>query len=691
MPSTVLRLAQTGLLPLLSCLVAGFARAESTITTLDDITVRAARPFTRPFAASPVRPEPFSLDLAEALDRQPGAAVVRNGPLTGIAQVRGLAGDRVNILVDGMRITPACPNHMDPPLHYAAPREIDALTLVAGTSPVSAGGDALGASLVAAPRRPDFAEGPEWRPAGALDAGFSGANDGWNLGLDLGAAREDRALAYTGSVARGDDLRFPGGRVRDTGYDTRRHKLAYAHALEPGRLDLSVSQHRTRDAGTPALPMDMVKDDADAVNLAWEGRLGTTRVTARVYRHDIQHLMDNYSLRPNAGTRMYAPADSTDTGLALAGRRTLGGGEARFGLEWLMNDFDAYQWNASTGVFGQDILRDASRDRLGLYGEWDGALTGGWRALLGLRSDTVRMDTGPVRAGAAQAVATAGLGGAFNALDRRRTDHNWDWSALFQYAAAQGPGYEIGLSRKTRSPSLLERYEWTPLNASAGQADNNSYYGDPDLRPEVAHALNLAAKGRVAAHDLRLGAFYQRVEDYIVGSPVPNPAGPAPANVLRFQNHDARLHGLDGTWQWRGEAWGFSGVLSWVRGRDLDRNAELYRIAPLRLTLEAEHRGGAWTHALRLRTARGQDKVALYNLPGLTNEQPTDGYAVLDWRGEWRAGKGVKLGFGIENLFDRLYFDHLEGINRVSGGDVAVGTRLPGAGRFAYVSLSARF
>jgi iron complex outermembrane receptor protein len=40
----------------------------------------------------------------------------------------------------------------------------------------------------------------------------------------------------------------------------------------------------------------------------------------------------------------------------------------------------------------------------------------------------------------------------------------------------------------------------------------------------------------------------------------------------------------------------------------------------------------------------------------------------------------------VENLFDKYYADHLGGINRVSGGDVAVGAHLPGAGRFLYLA-----
>jgi iron complex outermembrane recepter protein len=668
---------------LAACPLTGLA-AE--IPTLDEITVTGQRPVFAPFASTRATPSPAVSDVAARLADLPGAAVVKNGPLTGIAQVRGLSGDRVNILVDGMDITPACPNHMDPPLHYAAPSDIESMTLIAGASPVSAGGDALGASILARSARPAFTSGSDWRPGARIDAGYSGANDGWNLGVNARAANQDNALSYAGNFAQGGDLGFANGSVKDSGYDSQRHKLGYARATETGRFDASISQHRVKDAGNPSLPMDMIKDDADAVNLAWEGKLGDTSVTARVYWHDIDHLMNNYSLRGlTAG--MYAPATSTDMGLVLGGKRSLAGGRVSFGAEWLANEFAASQWT-SAGVFGQDILRDASRDRLGIYGEWQGALGGAWSANLGLRSDAVSMNTGRVRAGAAQAEATTGLGGTFNNADRKKTDHNWDWNALFQYAVAPELGYEIGLTRKTRSPSLLERYEYTPFSASAGQADNNAYIGQIGLKPEVAHALSVAVQGKASGHDYKLGAFYQRVSDYIVGTPYTTTGA---NNVLRYENHDARLYGLDGSWGYQIGAWRFAGVLSYVRGRNLDNDSNLYRISPLRLTLQVSHQAGAWGNTLVARMAQGQDDVVSYSKPGtgaaLNNEQTTPGYAVFDWHAQWQAAKGVKLNFGIDNLLDKLYFDHLGGINRVAGSDVAVGARLPSAGRFAFAQL----
>lgn len=46
---------------------------------------------------------------------------------------------------------------------------------------------------------------------------------------------------------------------------------------------------------------------------------------------------------------------------------------------------------------------------------------------------------------------------------------------------------------------------------------------------------------------------------------------------------------------------------------------------------------------------------------------------------------------GVENLLDHTYERHLSGYNRVAGADVAVGERLPGAGRGLYARVSAAF
>ncbi|OYV37669.1 MAG: hypothetical protein B7Z83_04585, partial [Thiomonas sp. 20-64-5] len=139
-------LAPTGLAIALSSLFSPLAaQAADSASALPAVTVSASS--LRDFATSATTLEPTpaqragTTDTASLLNQVAGAAVVRNGALTGIAELRGLMGDNVNVQVNGMTITPACPNHMDPPLHYITPQTLGTLTVYPGIAPVSVGGD----------------------------------------------------------------------------------------------------------------------------------------------------------------------------------------------------------------------------------------------------------------------------------------------------------------------------------------------------------------------------------------------------------------------------------------------------------------------------------------------------------------------------------------------------------------------
>jgi iron complex outermembrane receptor protein len=74
--------------------------------------------------------------------------------------------------------------------------------------------------------------------------------------------------------------------------------------------------------------------------------------------------------------------------------------------------------------------------------------------------------------------------------------------------------------------------------------------------------------------------------------------------------------------------------------------------------------------------------VSAYN-----QELPTSDYGVVNLRTRWQASKALRLTAGVENLFDRTYYDHLGGINRVTLSSVAIGGQLPGMGRSLYVGM----
>jgi iron complex outermembrane receptor protein len=622
-------------------------------------------------------------DAATLLDDTPGVAIVRNGPQTGLPQLRGLHADRVKVLVDGMTLTPACPNHMDPPLHYLAPASAGSLLVLPGVTPVSLGGDSLAGTVVAESARPHFNTNRVFKPFGELSGAGYSVNDGWAAAATAGLASRDYSFAYDGSVQGADDYRFPGGRVRASGYDIMHHRVRAAAETLRGQLRAETGLSRTRDAGTPALPMDMIEDDGYHSAIGFDGDFTVATLQSRAFFHHADHLMDNYSLRPAGPRRLFSPARSSDFGFNTGGAIARDSQTCRLGLDFHGNWFDAYQQNA-VSARRQTTINDGTRHRLGAYAEWQNDWSSRWRTLAGLRADTVWSDTGPVEDWFPEAQGDAE---AFNRTRRAISDLNLDALVAVRFTPSDGAAYELGVARKNRAPSLIERYLWTPLSASAGQADGRTYLGNLDLDPETAWQFNLAADWRGRRWQFKVSPFFTLVDGYIQGGPGDR-LDMNQRPVLAYANLDqARLYGVDAAAGWEFlPDFKLSGALSYVRGTDEEHDDNLYRIAPLRGRLELAWSNGRLEAAVAGVLVAEQDEVSAYN-----GEPPTPGYALVHLRAGWNISRHVNLQVGLENVFDEAYAAHLGGINRVAGGDVGVGERLPGYGRSGYVALRLRW
>ena len=64
-------------------------------------------------------------------------------------------------------------------------------------------------------------------------------------------------------------------------------------------------------------------------------------------------------------------------------------------------------------------------------------------------------------------------------------------------------------------------------------------------------------------------------------------------------------------------------------------------------------------------------------------------YFISNLATSWNVNRHWELFGRVENLFDRDYRAHLAGRNRVAESDVALGERLPGAGRGVFLTLKA--
>lgn len=650
------------------------------------ITVSAARPNLP--SENLAKPQEIKndgvIDAASILNNTSGAAIIHNGLQTGIVQLNGLSQDRVKIRIDGMEITPGCPNHMDPPMHYVNSQNIDKIAIAAGITSVVSGGDSIGGTVTINTIAPQFSSG-KMEISNHLNAKYFGATEGHDVSLSTNIGFEKMAFRINANTNKGDDLKYSGGVAALTRYEANKIGLDSEFQIGDTQWGFGIANQWSRDVGTPALGMDMAIDDAQSVKLGFIRDLDIGRISGRLFSHKIDHIMDNYSLRTAtpANMKMRAPAESDDLGFALGLSMSVGSANLKIGADGHYNKFDVYQESISTGM-KRDMFNEGKRDRTGVYAEYDNKIGEKLRFVIGARFETLETDMGQIQY--VMMMTENASKDAFNAANKFRRDYNFDFTLASSYALSQNLKFEIGLAQKTRSPSLVERYLWSP-SSTYGLADGRNYLGNLDLKPEISRQIALSSKMRFGDLQIEPTLYFNRIDDYIQGVAVSN----APNATLQFSNIDAEIYGLNADFDYKiSDSMSIFGNLSYARGEDKTHGDNLYRIAPLRGAIGIEFTAFGFDNLFEIRGSAKQDKTAMYN-----NELATDGWAIANLKSRYKFNDNIGISFGVENLFDEYYAEHLSGINRVNnapyGGDLAVGARIPAPVRFIYFGIGWEF
>ena len=154
-----------------------------------------------------------------------------------------------------------------------------------------------------------------------------------------------------------------------TGFENFHQDLYTTLRTGNGYLVIDAGQTRTRDAGTPVLPMDMVEADSWRAGLRHVAFWDDVKLESRLYVHSIDHVMDNYSLRDVPPKRMSAPSTSRDYGFSSILEVPEEQHVFRLGMDLHRNDFEAYQELVGTGKT-RDMFSGNRRSRLGVFAEW---------------------------------------------------------------------------------------------------------------------------------------------------------------------------------------------------------------------------------------------------------------------------------------------------------------------------------
>ncbi len=654
-----------------------------------------------------------SADTAEALKVIPGAAVNRNGALTGIAQYRGLFGDRLNVSIDSASIVTGGPNAMDAPLSYIPAALLDSLEVNRGAASVSRGQETLGGHIQATSYQGEFTESETFELQSRIHSDWTEHNQGSSSSLQVIGANQTHKIGFSTSYDNGDDGEFANGDLDATEFERRRHDVFYGFKHGDTQVNLKVGKNNTGLSGTPALAMDISAIDSDIASADFVTKIGEATLRWNTSYSDVFHSMDNFTLRP---TPMMGPRETLADGDQIAHKLQLTlpteQGEWNLGVDYSDSTHSAEVTNPDMAAFSIQNFNDAKREISGVFAEYR-QRSGDFSWEIGARANRVKMDSDEVDAflgmgtnGMMNMTMMTTMAGVlatnFNNGDRSETYNNHDLVFKVGYQLDEQTTLNASLSSKQRAPSYQERYLWLPMQSTGGLADGHTYIGNFDLDSETANELNLGVDYQTETLALSVQAFYKDINDYIQGTPyeasgvmMVDNAIAMFANMmsggnppLQYNNVDAKLYGAEVSYALQfNQQWSLAGNLSYVRGKRTDEGDDLYRIAPLNHRLSVKYQADQWQVELINELFAEQDKVSEYN-----SEAETSGYGLLHLAANYQVTDALQLRAGVDNLTDKRYQEHLAGYNRVMGNeDIAVGERLYGTGRSARVGVTYKF
>lgn len=642
-------------------------------------------------------------DLAGWLNSVPGANVNRNGPVTGIAQFRGLYGDRVSTTIDGQIIVGAGPNAMDTPLSYSTPLMVESMTAFRGIAPVSAGMNTLGGAIDVQMRKAEIDHQDTLTFSGDLQAGHRFETNANTIAAVTNISTQDVGLMFYGNAQQGDSFKDADDRtVTPTEFSKQQYGTDIRY--NSGDFESGFGYHYTdtTNSGTPALPMDIESIYSNRVTVDGSYASKTWLYQWRLGYLDAEHAMTNFELRLNSDPTRYrrnnAASDSFDFKLTMT--KAFEQGELTLGFDGYQADHDSVITNPNNMMFEVVNFNDVKDDRYGVFAQWQQKIAQ-WNLHAGVRAKQAQSDAGEVSTSMAMMMGNmgmmaSGLRDNFNQADRSVDDTNVDIAISLQTALTEAITFYAGLGIKNRAPSYQERYLWTPMESTGGLADGNTYIGDINLKSERAYQTDLGLTYQQNNALISAHVYYQNIDDYIQGSALGMADMTARMmammmsgddNPLKFSNVDAKLYGADINWHYQvSDKLSLSGIASYVRGERRDIADDLYRIAPLNAQVNVVYSENNYIAKLNITAVDAQNHVSHTN-----DEVTSSGYGLVNIEGQYFVNAALSIRGGIDNLLDKQYENHLTGYNRVKGSEINVMDRLPGEGLSGWIEVGYSF
>lgn len=645
-------------------------------------------------------------DLPNVSVRRAPARFANTGPANSTGRdgnagfnIRGLGGNRLLMMVDGVRVPRSYifgSNAFG--RDYLSIDLLKRIELVRGPASALYGSDAMGGLVNFITAEPaDFLQSPsgEVRALGGRAAfSWSGDDNGLSLSTTV-AGRPSERLQWllSASGRQSDGLKTMGTNdaadgsrttanpqeMRDQALLARlvyqpdakeRHTLSFEHVNKRDEVNL-VSNRASRPlTGSAAQIAGAIVDErADNTmqrdRLTWDARyrLGNAwadnvqTLLGLQFAESAQNAQTDRNTLPDRVRASTYKESTLQVGVQADKRVALtpswGTQRLTYGLDYLAGNITNYTDGVAPlppEVFPLKRFPDTRETAFALYGqgEW---VNEQWSVTPGLRMDWFKINVRsqdlffppaklPARSASSSAISPK-LGVMFHAAP--------EWSVFANFA---------GGFRAPNANQVNGYFE--------NMAEQVVIVPNPDLKPETSRTLELGLRGRHGALSLDAAAFYGRYRNLIVDNVLQSGTGVAGDPKL-FQTVNADRAIIQG-FEIKG-AWDLgtvnSGRLSLpfsygqARGRNALSGKPLNSVDPARLVLGLNFEAPVWTARLDLigfaaKRASEIDSGALVKLPLMQIGAP--GGATTDLNLQWRIRPDLRLNAGLINLANRKYW-----------------------------------
>jgi iron complex outermembrane recepter protein len=593
-----------------------------------------------------------STDGGELLKSLPGVSGIRMGGRAIDPVIRGQSQTQLNILLDGATIHNACPNRMDPPTAYTSVDNYDLVTVIKGNRTVQYGAGGSGGTVLFERSWPSFDE-KGYR--GDLSSSYRDNGDRYELGADLAIGSNNGFVRVISHKASGNNYEDGDGNKVRSSYESLTNALIAGWQLGSySRLEASFEKAEEEDVLFAGASMDSPFADAETGRLKFTHQFQSALINEmklEVYRSEVTHNMDNYSLRPAGMLLRQAPSTSDTDGLRLVFDARFMDVDWKFGVDMQNSDRDA-ELQDQEGSILRLMWPDAEIDQQGLFIEGEKVLNMNDVVKAGLRYDHVSAEANrrdEVNAGFSPQQVWA-MAGASAGAGEKTTEDNVGGFASWTHRLNEQYTIDTVLSRSVRTADATERY----LARMTAMSD---WIGNPELEPEKHHQFEVALHSAQGDTNWSATGWYNRVDDYILRESVA--AGMKQRDIYR--NVSAELFGAElQVKQKLTDNWALASTLVWIVGNNLDDGTKLSRISPLELTTSLDYRRDNLKAGASLRLVDNQNDVCLSGSAncGGQDVRKTPGYGVLDVHVEYAFASGVSLLAGVDNLLDKAYTLH---------------------------------